>query len=125
MALYKPPSFMGEGGGGLGEGKKASLKYKYNSRALGQHKLGVCNPEKALHLSVQSIHKKEHKSVYFASILFSTAYKTTQEYKCISLYWYLVTRNSLQVCFCVLNSVSPNYYLQLVNKLVAKGWHRI
>lgn len=50
-----------------GEKQKASLKYKYSSRFLGQHKLGIRNPEKALHLSVQSINKKEGKSLYFAS----------------------------------------------------------
>lgn len=98
--------------------KKASLKCKYSSRALGQHKLGTCNPERALHLNVQSINKKECKSLYFASVLFSTAQKTTQEDKCISLHWYLVTWYHL--CFCVLNSVFVNYYLQLVNKLVQK-----
>lgn len=105
--------------------KKASLKYKYSSRALGQHELGTCNPERALHLNVQSINKKECKSLYFASVLFSTAQKTTQEDKCISLHWYLVTWYPLRLCFCVLNSVFVNYYLQLVNKLVAKAWYRI
>lgn len=59
--LYKTPRFM------EGEKQNASLKCKYSSRALGQHKLGICNPEKALHLSVQSINKKKCKSLYFAS----------------------------------------------------------
>lgn len=68
-----------------GEKNKSSLKYKYSSRALGQHKLGICNPKKALHFSVQSINKKECKSLYIASIIFSTAYRTTQEDKYVHL----------------------------------------